>query len=60
MPLTDCAKHYGSAQVSCFQSGNAAPFIKPRVFFLQAQYDSWYILNILMLTCVPNKNPTSL
>jgi O-palmitoleoyl-L-serine hydrolase len=59
IPLTECAKKYPS-QVECFQSGNLYEFIKPRLFVLQSQYDSWGLIQVLQFRCIPNVNPSNL
>jgi hypothetical protein len=46
--------------MDCFQSGNLAPFIKPKMFVLQSQYDSWGLRNILQLSCIPKVDPVDL
>lgn len=40
MPLTECVKKYPN-QLQCFEAGKLYEFIKPRMFVLQSQYDSW-------------------
>lgn len=35
-------------------------FIKPKMFVLQSQYDSWGLIQILQLKCVPNTNPSTM
>lgn len=59
IPLAECVKKYPS-QIECFQSGNLYEFIKPRLFVLQSQYDSWGLIQVLQFRCVPNYNPSNL
>lgn len=59
MPLAECVREYPH-QKECFQSGNLHQFIKPKMFILQSQYDSWGLIQILQLRCLPNVNPSTL
>lgn len=46
--------------MDCFQSGNLATFIKPKMFVLQSQYDSWGLKNIVQLSCIPSGDAVDL
>lgn len=59
MPLAECVKKY-PGQTQCFQSGNLYEFIKPKMFVLQSQYDSWGLIQILQLKCIPSGSPSTM
>jgi hypothetical protein len=43
MPVAACVNKYTNP-IDCFQAGNLAEFIKPKMFILQSQYDSWALM----------------
>ena len=59
MPLAECVAHYPD-QDDCFQSGNLATFIKPKMFILQSEYDEWGLTQILQFRCLSPTKPTNL